>query len=347
MKAKAGLIAAIASAIACAGGTAMAQGAPHDAVAAEAAFAEARALLRQGNYAEACPKLETSYALDPALGTLLNLGDCFERTGRTASAWVRYREAAGMAVQQNQREREGIARVRIAALEPRLCRLVVEASDRPGLEVRRDGALVASAALGLPVPIDPGPHVVEASAPGGAPFRARIDVKAPERGAPCPQSVVAIPAILEGERAAPAAAPRAPLSPTAIDLGPPTSALAGGGPSPPSTWRAPHTVAVAVAAGGLVAMSVTTIFALQASGTKSDADARCTTAGCTPEGKTLLADAGQSADIATVTFVIGAALLTTGAVLWLVSPSLRSSSSASASASATTRVAELAGGLRF
>lgn len=336
----AGLCAGIAIAIAvgCASGNAMAQGAAHDAVAAEAAFAEARALIRQGKYTEACPKLETSYALDPALGTLLNLGDCFERTGRTASAWVRYREAAAMAVQQNQREREGIARDRIAALEPRLCRLVVEAADRPGLEVRRDGALVASAALGLPVPIDPGPHVVEASAPGGTAFRARIDVKAPERGAPCPQTVVAVPAMLEGEHAAPAVAQ---IAPTAVDAGPSRAAHAGGGPLPPAPWGASHTIAVAAAAGGLVAIGASTIFALQASSTKSDADALCTSAGCTSEGKSLLADAGQSADIATVTFVIGAALLTTGAVLWLASPSFRASSSA------TTRVAELAGGLRF
>ena len=58
----------------------------HDPVAAEAAFAEARALMQKGRFDEACPKLEASLSLDPALGTLLNLGDCYEKVGKTASA---------------------------------------------------------------------------------------------------------------------------------------------------------------------------------------------------------------------------------------------------------------------
>jgi hypothetical protein len=73
---------------------------------------------------------------------------------------------------------------------------------------------------------------------------------------------------------------------------------------------------------------VGTAFLFNAASTQRDADAKCTSAGCTPEGKTLMADAGASADVATVTFIVGAALVTTGAVLWLTSPSLRSSASA-------------------
>lgn len=308
-----------------------AQAAPvHDPAAAEAAFAEARALMRQGKLAEACPKLEASFALDPALGTLLNLGDCFEKTGRTASAWVRYREAAAMAVQQNHREREAIARARVAALEPRLCKLVIRAPDRPDLEVVRDGVPLVHAAMGLPVPVDPGTHVVEAKAPGAAPFSTHVEVLAPAGDAPCPLTAVDIPA-LEAEGAPPVPSP----PPRPVDLTPER-------PAPPpqeaSAWRTQHTLAVVAAAGGLVAVGVGTVFALGASSTKSDADAKCQPEGCTAEGKSLLSDAGQKADVATVTFVIGGALLATGAVLWLTSPSLRAPA---------TAMRALSGGVRF
>ena len=182
-------------------GAASAHPAAHDTAAAEAAFAEARALIRQGQYIEACPKLEASFTLDPALGTLLNLSDCFERTGRTASAWVRYREAAAMAVQQGHREREAIARERIAALEPQLCRLTVRTSTRPNLEVKRDGVIVDRAAIGLPVPVDRG-RTSSAPTPQAqrpTPYASRSDL--PEKNGRCAVTVVEIPSVLNGEGA--------------------------------------------------------------------------------------------------------------------------------------------------
>jgi serine/threonine-protein kinase len=294
---------------------ASAQPVAHDTAAAEAAFAEARALIRQGQYAEACPKLEASFSLDPALGTLLNLSDCFERTGRTASAWVRYREAAAMAVQQNHREREAIARGRIAALEPQLCRLVIRTAPRPNLEVTRDGVVVDRAALGLPVPVDPGAHVITASAPGATAFTSRIDVRPPEKDAACVLTTIDIPAVLEGEQ-------KTVASPAPIE-GPPR-----GDQGPSSAWRTQHTLAVVAASAGVVALGVGTVFVLKASSTQSEADPECSSNGCSPEGKKLLADAGASADVATVTFIVGAALVATGAVLWLTSPSLRTSAAA-------------------
>ena len=296
-------------------GGASAQPVAHDTAAAEAAFAEARALIRQGQYAEACPKLEASFSLDPALGTLLNLSDCFERTGRTASAWVRYREAAAMAVQQNHREREAIARGRIAALEPQLCRLVIRTAHRPNLDVTRDGVVVDRAALGLPVPVDPGPHVITATAPGASAFTSRIDVRPTEKDAPCAVTTIDIPAVLDGEQKTPAASPPV-AGPSRVEQG------------PPSTWRTQHTLAVVAASAGVVALGVGTVFVLKASGAQSQADPECTSNGCSSEGKRLLSDAGASADVATVALIVGAALVATGAVLWLTSPSLRTTASA-------------------
>jgi hypothetical protein len=49
-----------------------------DKAAADALFKAGRTLVKQGKFSEACPKLEASHKLDPATGTLLALGDCYE-----------------------------------------------------------------------------------------------------------------------------------------------------------------------------------------------------------------------------------------------------------------------------
>ena len=61
---------------------------------AEVLFDQGRKLMGQQRYEEAAHKLEQSESLDPGVGTLLNLADCYVHLGRTASAWATYRSAA-------------------------------------------------------------------------------------------------------------------------------------------------------------------------------------------------------------------------------------------------------------
>ncbi|MBS2014158.1 MAG: tetratricopeptide repeat protein [Deltaproteobacteria bacterium] len=285
-----------------------------DPVAAEAAFAEARALMQKGRFEEACPKLEASQSLDPALGTLLNLGECYERVGKTASAWLRYREAAAIALEKGQRERETIARGRIAALEPRLCKLAIRVAEQREITVTRDGATVLRAAYGIPVPVDPGRHVIEATGGGEAPFSTEVEVRASRPEGACELTTVEVP-VLGTSRPAPA--PAVAFQPIVL---PPPEAPS---PSPSSRWGGLHTLAVVSAGLGVVGLGIGSAFGLSASSTKSDADAGCAPAGCTAGSKALLADAGSAADASTVAFTVGAAFLVAGVVLWVVSPSLR------------------------
>ena len=141
--------------------------------AAEKAYDEGMRLLDRGKVAEACPRLEESQRLDPAMGTQFRLAECWEKLGRTASAWGLFREVMSEAQAAGRDDRAALSSARAAALEPRLTRLLIIVSPSaktPGLIVRRDGAVVEEAQWGSGVAVDPGPHVISATAPGKRPW---------------------------------------------------------------------------------------------------------------------------------------------------------------------------------
>jgi hypothetical protein len=145
----------------------LAQASEGDVAAARALFTEARKLVAAGDYAAACSRFADSYKLDPGIGTSFNLADCEEHLGRTASAWLRFLDVAAATKAAGQLDRERVARARAAALEPRLPKLVINVpSPAPKLVVRRDGDVVPQNVWGVALPIDPGEHTLEATAPG-------------------------------------------------------------------------------------------------------------------------------------------------------------------------------------
>jgi hypothetical protein len=148
-----------------------------DQAAARALFDEGRKLLKAGDYAAACPKLEAAKKLYTSAGILLNVADCHEKTGRTASAWNEFGEAAAVAKRSNRVEDAQEAKRRQAALEPRLARIVVRVPHpAPEMVVKRDDATLAEPAWGAALPVDPGTHTVSAEAPGHAPWTTTVSV---------------------------------------------------------------------------------------------------------------------------------------------------------------------------
>src|ERR1700689_2965643 len=93
--------------------------------AATALFDEGRRLMGEHKFAEACPKLAESQRLAPSGGTLLNLADCYEHTGQTASAWVAWKDVASRANAAGKADVEKRALTKAAALEPALAKLTI------------------------------------------------------------------------------------------------------------------------------------------------------------------------------------------------------------------------------
>ena len=134
-----------------------------DTALAQSLFEDAKRLLEAGKADVACPKFAESLRLDATLGTRLNLARCYELQGKTASACAQYKEVvrtAGTAT-----KRAGIAKDRIAALEATLPHATLDGAVDVGVTLKLDGKPLDAAVIGTAFPIDPGPHVLELSAP--------------------------------------------------------------------------------------------------------------------------------------------------------------------------------------
>jgi hypothetical protein len=139
---------------------------------AEKLFLDGNKLMEAGKYAQACPKFADSQRLDPALGTLMHLAQCHEKTGKIATAWSEYTDAAAQAQKAGQLEREKFCRDHATTLDAKLQKVIVELSHPPeGTTIKLDGATLPSGVLGTEIPLDPGDHTLEVSAPGKKAWR--------------------------------------------------------------------------------------------------------------------------------------------------------------------------------
>jgi hypothetical protein len=278
---------------------------------AAAAFEEGRALLAQGNLAEACAKFEESEQSSPSGRTALNLGDCYERRGMIASAYAKFLDAATLAVDVHRPDAEQHARERAARLESRLPRVVFvvrKDSERPLMEVRRDGKPFAPAMWNVALPIDPGRHVFEASA--GAETFARTAIAEESK---------TIQVELEWKRALVAVGPNA--GPAASNERVPANEPA------PSKGSSRRVVAITAVGVGVVGTAVGIVSGIATLSAKSNVESHCnaTTKKCDDEGLDATARGRTFSVVSPVGFGVGLAGLGLGAYLLLTGKSSTSS----------------------
>lgn len=276
---------------------ASAQESAADKAAADALFKEGRKLLSAKKYDEACPKFAESYKLSERLGTLLNLATCHEEQGKTASAWAEFNEAAALAKREKDKKREKYAREHADSLEKRLARMSFTLPDSlRDATLKLDGTEVGAGVRGTPLPIDPGTHQIEVSAPGKKTWSTTIEVK--DEAATTP---VTVPE-LEAEEAAPTEAP--PPAEVPKDEPAPAPVKASGGSSTLG-W-----VALGV---GVVGVGMGSYFGLTTLSKKSESDDHCGSKigqsnanQCDQKGVDLRDEAKSAATLSTIGFAVGA-----------------------------------------
>lgn len=291
----------------------------NSSAAAQALFDEAKRLIQQGDAAAACPKFEESERLEPGIGTKLNLANCYERIGRTASAWILFLEVESDTKRNGQTERQTMAHNRAAALQPKLSHLTITVSNAsrvPGLVVERDGVAVGAAQWGLSIPVDPGAHTVTARAPGKKDWQSTVNVAA-DAGA----QALSVPALENAPIAA---------QPAATAAKPRSHAL-----------RTAAFVSFGVSGVGAV---LGTVFGLSAisKNHQSDDPNNCMGDVCVPAGTSLRNEARSAGNISTVAFAVSGAALATGIVLFVLDSKKETNAGAlSAGAFATASGGEL------
>jgi hypothetical protein len=283
-----------------------------DPVTAQALFDDAKRLMSSGHAAEACPKLAESQRLDPGVGTLLNLGDCYDQTGKPSRAWATFREAEAAALHEGQNDRVRYAKRRVAETEAKLVRLTVDVpadARAPSLEVLRDGETLREPLWGSAVPVDPGDHLVEARAPGYKAFESRVTAT---------HDPIVVRVTLEHE-AAPVVEP---LPPVALTTPPVTIESLPTAPPPLAPSSTTRTIGFVTGSIGLAGVAVGALFGVLA----IDRDNAARGAGCdattcpTTGALAVSADAKTFATASDVAFVSGGVFIVTGIVCLLAAP---------------------------
>jgi hypothetical protein len=293
---------------------------------AEQLFVEGKALMQEQQYERACEKFQASHDLDhTATGTLLNLALCHETLGRSATAWTEFRQVAAESAVRRE-DRVKLAREHEAKLFPTLSRIrifVPPDTRVEGLSLRLDkGPPVAPASWGTELPIDPGKHTIEATAPGKRPRVVDFVVgKASDR-----QTVAVEP--LED-------APVAPIGPEDAQAARERERLA--------TLRGRRIVGFTLGGVGLAAAGVGLAFGAVASSKNKEVADTCPNDFCSDSGaqgraESSLSSAKTFATLSNISVGVGAALLVTGVVLVLTAQPGKGAAPSSVTAASSVRI---------
>ncbi|MFS8069715.1 MAG: hypothetical protein ACMG6S_25395 [Byssovorax sp.] len=300
---------------------ALAQSSDADKATARDLALEGYKALQAKDYAAAVDRFTRADALYHAPTVTLGLARAQVGLGKLVSAQELYSRITHETLPPN--ATTGIkkavvdAQKELNALAPRIPSVVINVKGSDAPRVTLDGIEVRAAALGVKRPVDPGKHVILASAPGfaadevtvslaeGKSESVTIELK-PRQAEPPP--VVAVAPAVKPPTATPALMTPAPPEPDQIK---------GNG----STRKTIAFVALGVGAAGLLVGSITGGLALSK---HSDITISCPEGHC-PKGQQAIFDPAidrynTMGAISTIGFLAGGALAATGVVLMLTAP---------------------------
>jgi hypothetical protein len=289
---------------------------------------EAQKLARAGSEAEACQKYGESYSLDAVLDALLPWAECLEKSGKPASAYAAFLDAAELARRAGD-QRWVAADERAKQLKPRLSYLTIDVpQDRrlPALSIERDGFRLGSSGWGVPIPVDPGSHSIVVRAYGYQDWQTTVDVQTD--GAAAPYVEVPLLDKLPTDIETPAA-PLAPAEPARLPAPPASAAPAPLQPTPAAPparaagTSATHVAALVAGGVGVAGLGLGFYFMSKTHSTLSEREGICPTSkNCEPGTNAHLAELTQQAtnqqraEIAF--FAVAGAAAAIGTGLWLL-----------------------------
>lgn len=273
---------------------------------AEALFKEGRLLIKQGKLAAGCDKLQASEAIESSVGTLLNLGDCREELGQTASAWAAFTKAEQTARRASDDEkRRAEAAKRASVLEPKLTRFTIQISGAPaGTVVKLNGDEVGAAAWNTALPVDPATYTISVEAPGYTRWDGSVTLAAGSKA----RSLKVPPLV---------AAPRTTATADASLLVP-AAAVDTRMVTRQRTWSTSRGVAVGFVVAGVATLGTGIYFGMRSDELSDRADERCPLIACAdPQALQDNSDARAKATQANILYAAGGGALAVAAVLWI------------------------------
>jgi len=285
---------------------AQSQPATETSITAEALFEAGRADMQRADYAAACPKFAESQRLDPAAGTLINLADCEERLGLLAHAWQLWREAVERLPADDAR-RPAVAD-RATSVDRRVPRLTLKlARGVPSsASVVRDDVPIGSGLFDVPLPLDPGQHIIVLMVIGYLPARYVVTLRESAR-----ETVVL------------------DLGPIDPNMRPPAPGPADVRPEPNASDGASY-IGWGLLGVGAIGIGTGITTGLLAIGKRNEQDRNCYPAKvCTPAGADAAESGSTFATVSTLSFVVGGAAALTGLYLVLRNRGQRATSPAS------------------
>jgi hypothetical protein len=255
-------------------------------------FGQALALQTAGDWAGALALLKEVAAVKSTPQVRFNMALCEERLGKLVAALGDYELAAADARAEKADKVAEEVEGRLEALRQRIPKITVKrGSGAEAAIIALDGVSLGDQVVGTPMPTDPGPHTVEAQAPGFKPFRQSLRLGE--------QESELLELVLEPEAVPAPDVVARPVTPRVRGRSPVYGYVVGG--------------------VGVASLATAGVFLGLRAGKIDSLDKQCTDRACPATAKSDI-DAGKLyTNVANVTAVVGVAALATGLVLVLTS----------------------------
>jgi hypothetical protein len=272
---------------------------------------QATAAYEAGNYAEAEKLYAAASKLYPLAPTLtLGLARSQAKQGKVVSAQENYNKivrewGANATAPQPFKDAAEAAKNEVGAVSARVASLLITVEGAQNPTVTIDGVNVPSAALGLKRPVDPGTHLVKASADGMKPAETSVHVA---EGASAEAKLK-----LEKDPNAPSVTPVPVTNPppgTPPGTEPPGEQVKAGN-------KTLAFVAFGVGGAGLLVGSITGLVAM---GKHSDLEGRCPNGKCPADAQGDVDGYKSMGTISTIGFIVAGVGAAAGVILLVTSP---------------------------